>query len=66
MPPDAILCKEFSQMTDVWSYGIVVWEIFSLGNRPFDDLVMTSAREFADWLMQGRQMARPKRTPLSV
>ncbi|XP_057303646.1 ephrin type-B receptor 1-B-like [Hydractinia symbiolongicarpus] len=33
--PEAIQFKKFTTASDVWSYGVVVWEIMSYGERPY-------------------------------
>ncbi|XP_020611795.1 inactive tyrosine-protein kinase transmembrane receptor ROR1-like isoform X2 [Orbicella faveolata] len=35
MPPEALNTLQFSHMSDVWSYGILLWEIYSFGCRPY-------------------------------
>ncbi|OQV12082.1 Macrophage colony-stimulating factor 1 receptor 2 [Hypsibius exemplaris] len=68
MPPDAIINRIFSQHSDVWSFGVVLWEIFSIGKIPFDrpNVAKFTAISFAEWLMQGHQMSRPDAAPLSI
>ncbi|XP_033097790.1 ephrin type-B receptor 1-B-like [Anneissia japonica] len=33
--PEAITYKKFTSSSDVWSYGIVTWEVMSYGERPY-------------------------------
>ncbi|OWA50264.1 putative Vascular endothelial growth factor receptor 2 [Hypsibius exemplaris] len=68
MPPDAITTRTFSQKSDVWSFGVTLWEVFSLAATPFDrpNVAKFSANAFAEWLLQGNQMARPDNAPSSM
>ncbi|XP_069360810.1 muscle, skeletal receptor tyrosine-protein kinase-like [Maniola hyperantus] len=35
MPPESIVYARFTHESDVWSYGVVLWEIYSRGKQPF-------------------------------
>ncbi|XP_045026728.1 BDNF/NT-3 growth factors receptor isoform X2 [Daphnia magna] len=35
MPPESIMYRKFTSESDVWSFGVVLWEIFSFGKQPW-------------------------------
>ena len=35
--PEALFYRKFSTKSDVWSFGMVMFEIWSLGHKPFED-----------------------------
>lgn len=49
MAPEGVLNYRFTAETDIWSFGVVLWEIFSFGCRPHhgftDEEVMERIRE---------------------
>ena len=42
--PEAIFYKKYTTKSDVWSYGMVMYEIWSLGRKPFEDLTGQDVR----------------------
>ena len=35
--PEALMYKKCSTSSDVWSYGMLMYEIWSVGHKPFED-----------------------------
>nr|XP_022295663.1 uncharacterized protein LOC111105594 [Crassostrea virginica] len=35
MPPESFLDGIFTSKTDVWAYGVVLWELFTMGHVPY-------------------------------
>ena len=42
--PEGILYRKYSQASDIWSYGCVLYEIWSLGEKPFSGHTNTEVR----------------------
>uniref|UniRef100_A0A5F8GEA3 Protein tyrosine kinase 7 (inactive) n=1 Tax=Monodelphis domestica TaxID=13616 RepID=A0A5F8GEA3_MONDO len=36
MPPEAVLEGDFSTKSDVWAFGVLMWEVFTHGEMPHD------------------------------
>ncbi|KAL6046695.1 Tyrosine-protein kinase abl1 [Balamuthia mandrillaris] len=43
MAPESISQQTYSQKSDVWSYGVVLWEIVNFGEEPYADLSLVQA-----------------------
>uniref|UniRef100_A0A8D8HQX3 Tyrosine-protein kinase n=2 Tax=Culex pipiens TaxID=7175 RepID=A0A8D8HQX3_CULPI len=58
--PEALNFGKYTSLCDVWSYGILVWEIFSRGDTPYSGMSNSRARENID---EGYRMPAPDNTP---
>uniref|UniRef100_A0A671TXM8 receptor protein-tyrosine kinase n=1 Tax=Sparus aurata TaxID=8175 RepID=A0A671TXM8_SPAAU len=58
MSPESIFDKVFTTQSDVWSFGILLWEIFSLGASPYPGLQIDE--EFCHRLKGGTRMRAPE------
>ncbi|XP_068199661.1 vascular endothelial growth factor receptor 1 [Antennarius striatus] len=58
MSPESIFDKVFTTQSDVWSYGILLWEIFSLGASPYPGLHIDE--DFCHRLKEGTRMRAPE------
>ncbi|VUZ42568.1 unnamed protein product [Hymenolepis diminuta] len=52
--------NEFENRADVWSFGVVVWEIYSFGSLPYSDV---PGHRLSALLQEGKRLDRPVNTP---
>ncbi|XP_019383136.1 PREDICTED: ALK tyrosine kinase receptor [Gavialis gangeticus] len=60
MPPEAFMEGVFTSKTDTWSFGVLLWEIFSLGYMPYPS---KSNQEVLEFVTNGGRMDPPKNCP---
>jgi len=58
MALESLKYMTFSVHSDVWSFGVTLWEIFSLGEIPYPGCAWTL--DFVDDLEEGLRMGKPK------
>jgi receptor tyrosine kinase-like orphan receptor 1 len=46
MPPESIVYGRFTYTSDIWSFGIVLWEIFTFGKKPFYGMTNEAVIDF--------------------
>ncbi|XP_069030972.1 macrophage colony-stimulating factor 1 receptor 2-like [Embiotoca jacksoni] len=64
MAPESIFQCVYTVQSDVWSYGVLLWEIFSLGKSPYPNVAVDT--NFYKMIKDGRHMDQPDFAPVEM
>ena len=60
MAMESLVRKEFSPSTDVWSFGVLLWELTTLAQQPYVEI---DPFEMAAYLKDGYRLTQPINCP---
>ena len=64
MAIESLKLNEFSAMSDMWSFGVTAWEMFTLGDVPYSEHTFSS--NFKRLLENGLRLNQPQLAPVLV
>ncbi|PIK44385.1 putative tyrosine-protein kinase [Apostichopus japonicus] len=63
LPPETIFLSEYGISSDIWSFGILLWEIFSFGEAPYHT---NTAKEIEGHIRQLKCLEQPDCCPGAI
>ncbi len=63
MSPEAVIYGKFSTAGDVWSFGVVMWEVFTYAMQPYFGI---SNEAVTDHIRRGKKLHQPPMCPPQV
>ncbi|KAL2097442.1 hypothetical protein ACEWY4_006649 [Coilia grayii] len=64
MSPESLFEGIYTFESDVWSYGVLLWEIFSLGTSPYPGIHVGAG--FYKMIQDGYRMCEPEFAPIEI
>jgi len=61
--PESLCYNAFSSASDVWSFGILLWEVVTLGNNPYPEV---ESKDVLTKLEVGYRMPEPQNCPTGM
>jgi len=58
LAPECIQHRIFTHKSDVWAFGVTIWELFTYGEKPYEAEGIR-AREVIDFLISGARLQQP-------
>ncbi|MBN3295639.1 BMX kinase, partial [Amia calva] len=55
--PEVLNYSRFSSKSDVWAFGVLMWEVFTLGKQPYE---LYDNTQVAQKIMEGYRLYRPQ------
>lgn len=56
-PPEVLLYHKFSSKSDIWAFGVLMWEVYTLGRMPYERL---NNAEIVNEVAAGYRLYRPQ------
>lgn len=63
MPLESILYNKYTIESDIWAYGVLLWEIFAFAMQPYYGM---THEEVVKFIKEGNMLSCPENTPLVV
>ncbi|XP_046851906.1 fibroblast growth factor receptor 3-like [Xenia sp. Carnegie-2017] len=63
MAVESLFDRVYTHQSDVWSFGVLLWEMMTLGGTPYPDL---PPEQLLDFLNQEKRMPQPNKCPLEI
>ena len=63
MPPESIMYGKFTTDSDVWSFGVLLWEVFSFGLQPYFGF---SNQEVIEMIRSRQLLPQPEDCPARI
>jgi proto-oncogene tyrosine-protein kinase ROS len=60
MPPESLADGVFTTQSDVWSFGVLLWEIMTLGQQPYQ---ARGNMEVFHFVREGGKLTKPDLCP---
>lgn len=61
MALESLTFGQFSTKSDVWSFAVLCWEMFTLGENPYPNAIWNET--FVSDLRDGMQLHKPRNAP---
>ncbi|CAH1394458.1 unnamed protein product [Nezara viridula] len=63
LAPECIQLRTFTHKSDVWAFGVTIWELLTYGGRPYESV---PAREVPELLEKGERLPQPNICTIDV
>jgi len=64
MAPESLKEQKFDSRCDVWSFGVLLWEMMTYGDQPYHNIL--TAEDLYSFLITGQRMEKPEKCSLNI